>query len=876
MPLRLLLSLHIAATVLAAAAHAQPGAWEPTFAVPGAYYDGRFGVPQGQVHAVAETDGLLCIAGDFSLIDFTEAEAIACWNGTKWSALDGDVQGDVADIAFGPSGSLFVGGTFTHVVQPDGTKLEVNGVAEWTGVGWQPLGGGLVYTLNEPQPGVVHALVVSPSGEVVVGGLFTSASNPDGTETETAGLARWTGTAWETLGEINAVGVRALAFDDEGHLYAGGQFFGGEALPEGTGVGIARWDGAAWAPLGRGISHVGHSVAAIAFDTNGDVYVGGRFDAVLQSNGDEVASRDVVRWNGTQWHALGGGVVASDYGVQSLAVTQEGVYVGGDFDEVIQPDGTPLASPDLARWNGTLWEAVSGFEPSSQRVRVLAVRAGGSLLVGGLFPGLVQPTGEPLPVSSLATRAVDGTWSPVSAISTRNGLNGGVTALTDDGCGALFVGGPFTATGTLPTRHLARWDGEGWHPLGGGISDPISEHLGNPLPLALAARGCDDVYVGGSFQTAHQADGTELTANGIARWNGTQWEALGGGTNGVVTALAGDGDGVYVGGAFTEVYQPDGAVVPARNIARWTGASWEALGGGLGDVPAPCFCTFAVEALVTAPDGTLYVGGYFDEAFHANGAAIPASNVVRWTGGDWTPLGGGVQSDLHPWVSSLALATDGTLYTGGLFQSAVQADGTAVAAHNLARWTGGAWESLGEGPGGFVAALAADGDVVYAGGPAWSIGGVARWDGSTWEELGSGLIGGTVSTLHLRDDDHLVTGGSFAGTPDLASPFLIVWNPTASTPAEEAAGLATTVLAPNYPNPFADRTTIRFVLGRAGAVALRIFDVLGRQVAVLADGPHAAGTHEAVFEAAGLRSGIYFVRLEAEGHRETRRMLLVR
>ncbi|HEX9005665.1 MAG TPA: T9SS type A sorting domain-containing protein, partial [Bacteroidota bacterium] len=70
-------------------------------------------------------------------------------------------------------------------------------------------------------------------------------------------------------------------------------------------------------------------------------------------------------------------------------------------------------------------------------------------------------------------------------------------------------------------------------------------------------------------------------------------------------------------------------------------------------------------------------------------------------------------------------------------------------------------------------------------------------------------------------------------------------------------------LAPNYPNPFNPGTTIRFFLPAPSNVALRIYDLLGREVDVAFEGPVAAGTHEVQWNARNLASGVYFYRLEA-------------
>ena len=84
------------------------------------------------------------------------------------------------------------------------------------------------------------------------------------------------------------------------------------------------------------------------------------------------------------------------------------------------------------------------------------------------------------------------------------------------------------------------------------------------------------------------------------------------------------------------------------------------------------------------------------------------------------------------------------------------------------------------------------------------------------------------------------------------------------------------VLGANYPNPFNPSTRIPFVLSEAGDATLAVFDVLGREVAVLVEGRLAAGSHSATFAVDGLPSGVYVVRLETAGQVQTRTMLLVK
>lgn len=74
---------------------------------------------------------------------------------------------------------------------------------------------------------------------------------------------------------------------------------------------------------------------------------------------------------------------------------------------------------------------------------------------------------------------------------------------------------------------------------------------------------------------------------------------------------------------------------------------------------------------------------------------------------------------------------------------------------------------------------------------------------------------------------------------------------------------ASFALHQNYPNPFNPETRIQFDLPQDARVELVVFDLLGRQVATLVNGPKVAGRHSAAFDASGLASGVYFYRIQA-------------
>ncbi len=197
-----------------------------------------------------------------------------------------------------------------------------------------------------------------------------------------------------------------------------------------------------------------------------------------------------------------------------------------------------------------------------------------------------------VPVNNIAKW--DGsTWSGLGS-----GMSDGVLALAVIGTN-LYAGGQFTSAGGVPAPNVAKWDGSAWSALGSGMSG--SSEFG---VLALAVSGTN-LYAGGDFITAGG-----VTANAIARWDGNTWSALGSGMGGgnpygppsgpVVYALAASGADVYAGGEFTST-----GGVTANYIAKWDGSTWSALGSGVNS---------DVWALAADGAGHLFVGGIFSMA----------------------------------------------------------------------------------------------------------------------------------------------------------------------------------------------------------------------------------------------------------------------
>jgi hypothetical protein len=98
---------------------------------------------------------------------------------------------------------------------------------------------------------------------------------------------------------------------------------------------------------------------------------------------------------------------------------------------------------------------------------------------------------------------------------------------------------------------------------------------------------------------------------------------------------------------------------------------------------------------------------------------------------------------------------------------------------------------------------------------------------------------------------------------------LIVQSSHSSTPVKYS-------LDQNFPNPFNPVTTIKFSIANSGVVTLKVFDILGREVATLLNEEKPAGNYEVEFNASELASGIYFYKLQSGNYVETKKMILMK
>ncbi len=493
----------------------------------------------------------------------------------------------------------------------------------------------------------------------------------------------------------NSVDVLLRLPNDD--VIAGGGFTVAGGIPASR---IARWIGSTWEPLGSGMNS---SVSALIRLPNGDIIAGGGFTTA----GGNAANR-IARWNGVSWSPLGTGLGGS---VNALARLPNGdIVAGGSFTTA---GGAPASR--IARWDGTAWSALGTGTAST--VFALAVLGNGDLLVGGSFASAGGVAG-----TAWLARWDGSTWSPFATA-----LNLSVNALAVLGNGDVIAAGRFTTAGGPPVGRIARWDGSTWVPYGAGADDDIG---------TIRVLGNGDVVIGGSFNSV----GGVLWTAGIARWNGTAWQAIEHGlqnTEPPVQSLAelSNGD-LWVGGSFAEVLVTEGGAYAGTNgLARVRAGRWMSVGRGP---------NFHVRALLALPNGEFLAGGAFVDAggVKLSGSGEPVPFVGRWDGSRWHALG----TQTFSGIPALARAPNGDVF----------------AAHGFAvdRWDGTTWTTTSLFANGVVEALITlpNGHVLAG---AYNTQGpcVYRYDGSNWTPAASGVSNARVFALAARTGGDLIAGG---------------------------------------------------------------------------------------------------------------------
>lgn len=631
----------------------------------------------------------LIAGGIFTTANDAPAGGIARFDGSRWHAMGAGFNGGVQDLVVF-NGDLYAGGGFTK----SGTTM-VNYIARWnpTTVSWKAVGSGFDSQVNVL---AVHA------SKLYAGGLFLNSG-----ATAIARVASFNGTSWQPLGGGVNNGVQALA-SFQGDLYVGGQFTlaGNLKRPH-----IARWNT---------VDGWSHSVAGgtdgIVFDLwpRGDIelIVGGGF-----TKGGTISSNAVARFNGSAWSSMGGGI--PNFGCFQLHEHRSEIYASGS-------DGTH----QVFRWSGLTWNSIGQAQPGAFVPAMTSYD--NELVVGGKFTVI----GNSLTLNGIG-HFYRGRWWPLGPR-----ISGAVRAFSSHGA-SLAAGGDFdqslfdNASNNDMARLVELKTDSSLRSFGGtnGTVRALHQYVDPDRPFIR------DLVVGGSFTIAGGPPEGSRTVSNIARRSQLGiWSSMGSGFDGMVNAIQTYQGDIYATGKFT-----NSGTTPVRRMARWSGTQWQAVtNGGLVHATLPtgtCLNVYNKQLIIggkfTSAGGVTasYIAAWDGSVFRPLAAglnAVPDAMIVyngklivggsftksgtktlnyiaQWDGTQWTSMSNG----FNGLVYALAIH-DGDLYAGGTFSHSA----SGIPMQSLARWSGAHWDSVDGGvdANGSVYALASFGGRLHVGG----------------------------------------------------------------------------------------------------------------------------------------------------------------
>jgi uncharacterized delta-60 repeat protein len=557
--------------------------------------------PNAVVNAIViQPNGQIVIGGGFTIVDGTSLSYLARLNtdGTLDTTFEPNPNLQVLCLLLQPDGDIVVGGDFTQFVPTGATTASaLNYLARITS------SGSVDTTFDPDLNGPAYCLGLNSTGQIIVGGSFSSIAPNAGTTAYTA----------QNLIRLNSNGgldttfypdpnapVTALLVLSNGQVIAGGSFTAWEQNANITNVTAGpivvsnylsriNTDGTvdqSFYPNPNG------AVSALALQPNGQIILGGSFTA-LQPNKTGIPSdrSDIARVNADG--TIDPSFDPSLNGVaDAISVLSDGsLFVGGNFT-TIQVGGASLiggsfanvsgnAAPFLARLNADGSFDSSYLANADGTVNAIVALGSGQALVGGAFAHV-----QGMPQPNLARITVGGTLDTSFTPS----INGAVNAIAPEPNGQIVIGGTFTSAGGVSTPNIAR--------LGpAGAPDATFLPSVNGAVDAVVVQPNGQIVIAGAFTSVGGQSRT-----GIARLNadGTLDTTFNPGANGTVNAVTLQVDGTfYVAGTFTTI---GGLAIPYA--ARLTS-------GGSVDpsfTPGP---NAAVGALMVQADGKVLLGGGF-------------------------------------------------------------------------------------------------------------------------------------------------------------------------------------------------------------------------------------------------------------------------
>lgn len=403
----------------------------------------------------------------------------------------------------------------------------------------------------------------------------------------------------------------------------------------------------------------------------------------------------------------------------------------------------------------------------------------------------------------------------------------------------LYIAGCFTSVNGTNANYIAKYNGTNWSAVGSGLW-----HTGNTSTIysgvkCLAIHN-GELYAGGSFNLS----GSTSLSN-VAKWNGSGWVAIGAGFTSSVFSLCSFNNELYAGGFLS---------FGNNGIAKWNGSSWVNVGTGMQSSSSSSGGGLVRDMKVY--NNLLYIGGQF---YSGNGVASP--NLITYNGTNFVSIGTGVSS-------SYGITKMGYYQTDLVIAGEINSvNGTS--AKNIARFNGTNWSAFGTGVG--VTSGANQVQPVQEYNSSLIVGGffntptssIAQWDGNNWMAMGTGITGYVASLATYNNV--LYAGGKFTNAGGITVKNIAQWS-------EAGVGIidyASNENALIYPNPTNDYITINVKPNNTEIKTITIFNTLGSVVAKYNE----VNENQTKIDLSQISTGVYFVEIKTENEIITEKII---
>jgi trimeric autotransporter adhesin len=610
-----------------------------------------------------------------------------------------------ADHSVDPSFNPYVNDA-VHTLAVSGSTVYVAGL--FTSIGGQTRNNiaalnaadGSVTAFNPNANAGVEALAISSDGSIIyAGGRFTMIGGLPRLSLAALNAADGSATLTFNPSVTGTVGngvVNALARSGS-TLYVGGSFntIGGAmrnniaALSLGVPLDGVAVPGFNPSPSYSGCAACG-SIAALAVSSDGaTVYAGGLFDTIGGKSRNHFAGLNPADGTATPFNPSPNG------NIFTLAVSSDSsiIYVAGGFNS---SNGSPSIGGQARNYAAAVNAidgTATGFNPNPNAIVNAFGVSGSAVYLAGYFSSL----GGVVRHSIAAISATDG--SVTSFDPNAAGFNGGtatVYSLAVSGS-TVYAGGYFGSIGGQSRTSIAALN-----TVDGSATswDPSGHYFGGPAVVETLAVAADStIYVGGIFTTIGGQTRNNIAALNASDGTATTWDPN---PNSEVATLAVSGPFVYAGGFFTAIGGQTRNKIAALNASDGTATSWDP------------DATANANVLALAISGsTIYAGGNFP-SIHG----VPRQNIAGINISDGTPTSFDPQaSDPSTGGGVYALAVSGsTVYAAGFFTSIGGQTRNLIAGLKSSDGTATSFDPNGApGFGAFALAVASDG-TLYVGG----------------------------------------------------------------------------------------------------------------------------------------------------------------